>query len=92
MRACWLKNWRVLVSPDRWPKSPITGISGRKGQRPRKIGESADKSENIPVRWDTRNLANGKYEIHGLMLFAVKTVGSEKVIARQRLVEITAKN
>jgi hypothetical protein len=37
-----------------------------------KIGESADRDENFPVRWDTTNLENGQYEVMGLMHIFVK--------------------
>jgi len=57
-----------------------------------KIGESEDKHENFPVRWDTRNLDNGKYEVLGLMHVFVKTSGAEKAIARQSIVEVAVEN
>lgn len=57
-----------------------------------KIGESDDRHENFPVRWDTSNLENGQYEILGLMHVFVKTAGVEQGIARQNVVEVTVKN
>ena len=57
-----------------------------------KIGESRDKQENFPVRWDTTSLENGQYEVMGLMhVFAQK--GSEEIaIARENIVEVTVEN
>jgi hypothetical protein len=57
-----------------------------------KIGESADKQENFPVRWDTANLEDGQYEILGLMHVFVKENGEEKAIARENIEEVTVKN
>lgn len=57
-----------------------------------KIGESDDKSENFPVRWDTRKLTNGRYEVLGLMHIYVNKVGVEHAIARQSVVEVSIKN
>ena len=56
------------------------------------IGESDDKRENFPVRWDTSNLANGQYEVLGLMHVFVKQDNVEKTIARQSIVEVTIEN
>lgn len=57
-----------------------------------KIGESEDRSNNFPVRWDTTNLANGQYEVLGLMHVFVKKNNVDKAIARQNIVEVTVKN
>ncbi len=57
-----------------------------------KIGESEEREENFPVRWDTRNLKNGKYEILGLMHVFVKKVNMETAIARENVVEVAVKN
>jgi small-conductance mechanosensitive channel len=57
-----------------------------------KIGESADKQQNFPVRWDTTNLENGQYEILGLMHVFVRENGEEKAIARENVVEVTVEN
>ncbi len=57
-----------------------------------KIGESDDRSENFPVRWDTTNLENGQYEVLGLMHVFVKKGDVEKAIARQNIVEVTVEN
>ncbi|MFC1870401.1 hypothetical protein ACFLYE_03950 [Chloroflexota bacterium] len=57
-----------------------------------KIGESEDKQENFRVRWDTNGLANGQYEILGLMHVFVKKGDEEKAIARQNVVEVTVAN
>ena len=57
-----------------------------------KIGESDDRHENFPVRWDTTNLENGQYEVLGLMHVFVKKGGEQRVIARGNIVEVTVKN
>lgn len=57
-----------------------------------KIGESWDIRENFPVRWDTTNLENGKYEILGLMHVFVRKNGEEKAIARENVVEVNVDN
>ena len=54
-----------------------------------KIGESDDIDENFPVRWDTSNLENGQYEVLGFMHVHVKEKNVEKVISRQRIVDVT---
>jgi hypothetical protein len=57
-----------------------------------KIGESTDQENNFPARWDTTQIANGKYEIMGLMHVFVKTGDTESAIARQNIVEVTVNN
>ena len=57
-----------------------------------KIGESSDKSENFPARWDTTTLQNGRYEIMGLMHVFVKRNGAEIAIARENVVEVSVEN
>ncbi len=57
-----------------------------------KIGESEDRQENFPVRWDTTNLENGQYEVMGLMHVFVKKGNEEKAIARENIVEVTVEN
>jgi hypothetical protein len=57
-----------------------------------KIGESEDKHENFPVRWDTTKLENGHYEIMGLMHIFVKQGDEEKAIARENVVEVAVEN
>ena len=57
-----------------------------------KIGESDNRSENFPVRWDTTRLENGQYEVLGLMHVFVKKNGQEQGIARQSVVEVKVKN
>ncbi len=57
-----------------------------------KIGESDNRRENFPVRWDTTNLENGQYEIMGLMHVFVKKGAEEKAIARENIVEVTVEN
>ena len=57
-----------------------------------KIGESEDRQENFPGRWDTTNLKNGQYEILGLMHVFVKKNGEERAIARENIVEVNVDN
>lgn len=57
-----------------------------------KIGESRDKAQNFPVRWDTTRLKNGQYEILGLMHVFVRTNGEETAIVRENVVEVTVTN
>ena len=64
----------------------------KKGTSWIKIGESSDKENNFPTRWDTTNLKNGKYEIMGLMHVFIKSGDSESAIARQNVVEVTVQN
>jgi hypothetical protein len=57
-----------------------------------KIGESKDREENFPVRWDTTSLENGQYEVLGLMHVFVRKDGGETAIARENIVEVTVEN
>jgi hypothetical protein len=57
-----------------------------------KIGESKDRQENFPVRWDTTSLKNGQYEILGLMHVFVRKDDGETAIARENIVEVTVEN
>jgi len=57
-----------------------------------KVGESEDKQENFPVRWDTTSLENGQYEVMGLMHVFVRKDGKETAIARENVVEVTVEN
>ena len=57
-----------------------------------KIGESNNVHENFPTRWDTSGLANGQYEVMGLMHVFVKKGNEETAIARQNVVEVTVEN
>jgi hypothetical protein len=57
-----------------------------------KIGESRDREENFPVRWDTTSLENGQYEILGLMHVFVRKDGGETAIARENVAEVTVEN
>ena len=57
-----------------------------------RIGESEDRQENFPVRWDTTGLENGQYEILGLMHVFVKEDAEEVAIARENVVEVTVEN
>jgi hypothetical protein len=57
-----------------------------------KIGESEDSEGKFPVRWDTKMLENGQYEILGLMHVFVKKGVEESAIARENVVEVTVEN
>jgi hypothetical protein len=57
-----------------------------------KIGESDDRQDNFPVRWDTTKLENGQYEVLGLMHVFVKKGSERRAIARQNVVEVTVEN
>ena len=57
-----------------------------------KIGESEDRHENFPVRWDTTHLENGQYEVLGLMHVFIRKNGEQIAIARENVVEVTVKN
>ena len=57
-----------------------------------RIGESGDKDKHFPVRWDTTNLKNGRYEVMGLMHVFVKKGDEETAIARENIVEVTVEN
>ena len=57
-----------------------------------KIGESEDRKNNFPVKWVTRVLENGQYEILGLMHVYIKKHGELIIIARQNIIEVTIKN
>jgi hypothetical protein len=57
-----------------------------------KIGESENKQDNFTTRWDTTRLKNGQYEIMGLMHVFAQKNGTEAVIARQNIVEVTVEN
>jgi hypothetical protein len=57
-----------------------------------KIGESENKHDNFPVRWDTTQLKNGQYEVLGLMHVFVKQNNVQSAIARQSVVGVTVKN
>jgi hypothetical protein len=57
-----------------------------------KIGESDDRQQNFPVRWDTSNLENGQYEVMGLMHVFVGKGGEEKAIARENIVQVNVEN
>ncbi len=57
-----------------------------------KIGESENRQENFPVRWDTTRLQNGQYEVMGLMHVFVKKDGKQEAITRENIVEVTVEN
>jgi hypothetical protein len=57
-----------------------------------KIGESQDREQYFPVRWNTTSLGNGQYEVMGLMHVVVGKHGEEKTIARGNVVEVTVEN
>ncbi len=58
-----------------------------------KIGESDDKEQNFPAKWDTTDLENGQYEVMGLMhVFARKGIDELVTFAGQNIVAVTVKN
>ena len=58
-----------------------------------KIGESDDKEQNFPAKWDTTGLENGQYEVMGLMhVFARNGIDEILTIAGQNIVAITVEN
>ena len=57
-----------------------------------KIGESQDRQQSFPVKWDTTRLENGQYEVMGLMHVVISKHGEEKAIARGNIVEVTVEN
>ena len=57
-----------------------------------KVGESDDVQQNFPVAWDTTKLANGQYEILGLMHVVVRNGNHEHVIARQGINQVIVAN
>ncbi len=57
-----------------------------------KIGESDNRHENFPVRWDTTSLESGQYEILGLMHVFIRKDDKETAIARENVVEVTIAN
>ena len=57
-----------------------------------KIGESSNRAENFPVRWDTTGIPNGKCEVLGLMHVSVSKGNMEYTIARQNIIEVAVKN
>ncbi|OGP53763.1 MAG: hypothetical protein A2Y65_10580 [Deltaproteobacteria bacterium RBG_13_52_11] len=57
-----------------------------------KIGESSDRQNDFSVQWDTTALANGAYQVLGLMHVFVKKADEEFAVARQNIVEVTIEN
>lgn len=57
-----------------------------------KIGESEDRRQNFPVKWDTSGVPDGNYEVLGLMHVFVKREDAVHTIARQSVVDVTIKN
>ena len=58
-----------------------------------KIGESDDKEQNFPAKWDTTDLEKGQYEVMGLMhVFARKGIDEIVTIAGQNIVAVTVEN
>ena len=57
-----------------------------------KIGESADRSSDFSVQWDTTQLKNGKYQVLGLMHVFIKKADEEFAVARQNMVDVSIEN
>jgi len=56
------------------------------------IGESDDRQQSFPVKWDTTALENGQYEVMGLMHVVVGKHGMEQIVARGNVVEVSVEN
>jgi len=57
-----------------------------------KIGESADRSGDFSVQWNTTMIKNGAYQVLGLMHVFVKKADEEFAVARQNIVDVTIEN
>jgi hypothetical protein len=57
-----------------------------------KIGESDNRDDNFPTRWDTTALEDGEYEVMGLMHAVALKGNTEVAIARPNIVKVTVKN
>jgi hypothetical protein len=57
-----------------------------------KIGESENREENFPVKWDTESLENGDYEVLGFMHVFVGKDAKERAVSRQGIVGVTVNN
>jgi len=87
------KELRELGLPGAVVKVTNPWYCRRKGETTwLKIGESADRQANFPVRWDTAKVADGQYEVLGLMHVFIKKEDGEAVIARENVVEVTVGN
>ena len=57
-----------------------------------KIGESSDQKNNFAVPWDTTGLANGDYEVLGMMHVSILAGDKEVTLARDNIVKVTVEN
>lgn len=57
-----------------------------------KIGESSDQKNNFAVPWDTTRLANGDYEVLGMMHAIVLSGDKEVALARDNIVKVVVEN
>ncbi len=57
-----------------------------------KIGESSDRENWFSVPWDTTSLANGDYQVLGLMQVFIKAAEQELVLSRQNIVDVKIEN
>ena len=57
-----------------------------------KIGESAEKKDNLAVSWDTTRLENGEYQVFGLMRVWVTKDRQELIVARENIVDVVIEN
>jgi hypothetical protein len=56
------------------------------------IGHSADATDDFSVTWDTSRLANGRYEVIGLLQLVTGDGQGEKTVARPTVTEVVVKN
>lgn len=56
------------------------------------IGESAVRSNDFAVLWDTTRLKDGKYQMLGLMHVFVKKGVQEFTVARKNIFDVTIEN
>ena len=57
-----------------------------------KMGESAEKKDNVAVSWDIIKLDNGEYQVLGLMHVCVKKDRQELVVARENIIDVVVEN
>ena len=57
-----------------------------------KIGESSDQKNNFAVSWDTTKLANGDYEVLGMMHVFFLSGDKELALARDNIVKVAVEN
>ena len=56
------------------------------------VGQSDEIDKNVPVKWNTAGLENGRYEGMGLMHVFLQDEHEERAVARQNVVEVSVEN